>query len=118
LGNVTSIPAVDPRNCILNRTGLTTRDPSLVVTPVAGREQTATPLVYPNPAGKILHLTLPDEKPCRLRLLDPRGRCVLEHPAWQEKTLDLSEFSPGYYHLILEEEGASGKQTRHRVLKR
>lgn len=118
MGNVTSILAVDPRNCILNRTGLTTRDPSLVITSAGTMEQSGSSVVYPNPAGKVLFLTLPDGKPCRLRLLDPRGRCILDHSAWQGKTLDLTGYAPGYYHLILEQEGDPAKQTRHRVLKR
>ena len=112
MGNVLSIQAVDPKNWIVNRVGLTTRDANLVVTSNNEVLKTSDWEIFPNPSKGKVQISAPEPGKFILKVLDPKGRFVLKQEFENKTSIDLSAFQSGIYLLQIENQNGSGRTLR------
>lgn len=93
--NFVSVNAVDPLNYIINKAGAITQNPNLSVADL--QQEAETLLIYPNPTEGQLTVVFSDEQPRTLRLIDQKGKTVLEQKVVSMETIDLSGFGSGQY---------------------
>jgi len=102
LGNISSIQSLDPKNWIVNRSGLTSKDPSLVVTANSEIIESKIWTIFPNPTQN--KATIMAAKPGKyiLKILDTRGRFIEERVFENKSSLDIEKWQSGIYILKLE----------------
>ena len=68
--------------------------------------------VFPNPAGDVLHVKLPNQIPVNLQLTDAKGQVVYERKAvtGDKLSIDVSGYKSGVYVLVLRSGGKVAKR--------
>lgn len=115
IGNVSTIASIDPKNWIVNKTGTTAKDPTLVITGSLDREMPGTPVLYPNPTTGKVRFGLNDPGTAQLHVLDPKGRLVHSVSIHSDATVDLSPYPAGTY--LFQILTPSGQKT-HRLVRK
>ena len=112
MGNVSSIFSVDPNNWIVNRTGLTSRDPNLVLTSIENVTEKENWTVFPNPAKGLVQVSGSSNGDAVLKVLNTKGKFLFSKRFNQETSVDLTEFPSGIYLFKIEENDGLGKTFR------
>lgn len=112
--NFVAVNAVDPLNYIINKTGTITQNSNLSV---SGLQQEAETLVlYPNPTEGQLTVIFSDAQPRTFRLIDQKGKLVMEQQVTSRESVNLSGLSTGQY-LVEVIDSNQAKMTR-KVIKK
>ncbi|MBX2949324.1 MAG: T9SS type A sorting domain-containing protein [Crocinitomicaceae bacterium] len=112
--NFVAVNAVDPLNYIINKTGTITQNSNLSV---SGLQQEAETLVlYPNPTEGQLTVIFSDAQPRTFRLIDQKGKLVMEQQVTSRESVNLSGLSTGQY-LVEVIDSKQAKMTR-KVIKK
>lgn len=93
--NFQSINAVDPINYIINRVGTIAQDNELSVHSV--EQENLSALLYPNPTSGNLTITFSGNEKRSLRVIDQKGKIVLEQEVLSADVINLATLNAGQY---------------------
>lgn len=113
VGNFNTINGVDPKNDIINGNGPLSQNPSLSVE--SSSMVTPSVILFPNPTTSDLTVQFTGS-PRALRIIDQKGRVVLEQTVSENETINLSNLQAGHY--LVELQDASKEIITRSVIKR
>lgn len=116
LGNVSGTPQLDPRNCIINKTTLVQKDPTLVITTNGSAEVVKDARFLPDENSGTFILDAPGKGAFAFDLLDLRGRLLFSGNLENGSRIDLSSRPSGQYLIRMTAE--NGGRIVHRILHR
>lgn len=93
--NFQSVNAVDPLNYIINRVGTITQENNLSVGNPTAAENTL--ILYPNPVEGQLTVVFSDEQPRTFRVIDQKGKLVMEQQVTSQESVNVSGLTTGQY---------------------
>lgn len=93
--NFQSINAVDPVNYIINRVGTIAQDDELSVHSI--QQENLSAILYPNPTSGSLTVTFSGNEKRSLRVIDQRGKIVLEQEVFSADVINLTTLNAGQY---------------------
>lgn len=97
--NFQSVNSVDPINYIINRVGTIAQDNELSVHSVDKENLSA--ILYPNPTSGNLTVTFSGNEKRSLRVIDQKGKSVLEQEVFSSDVIDLTSLNAGQYLIEL-----------------
>lgn len=112
--NFQSVNAIDPLNYIINKSGGIIHNPSLSLTDPEKEKLSA--IVYPNPTSGQLTVEFPGNEKRYLRVVDQKGKVVVEQEVSSSDRVDLAQLNAGQY-LVELADNSKHKVTR-KVIKR
>lgn len=112
--NFQSVNSVDPLNYIINKVGSITQNPNLSVGEF--QKDDLTTILYPNPTEGLLTVEFSDNQPRMLRVIDQKGKVVLEQQVLSADMVNLSALNAGQY-LVELSDGQKNRVTR-KVIKK
>ncbi len=112
--NFQSVNAIDPLNYIINKSGGIIHNPSLSLTDPEKEELSA--IVYPNPTSGQLTVEFPGNGKRYLRVVDQKGKVVVEQEVSSSDRVDLTQLNAGQY--LVELTDSSKHTVTRKVIKR
>ncbi len=102
-GTVTAI-TLDPNQWLVHTVNQIVYDPSLIITSSSIAQEAKRILLYPNPAGVEIQLSIPENYKDTAKLYDATGQELRSFPLDGETViLKTNELSPGLYLIVLQE---------------
>lgn len=112
--NFQSVNAVDPLNYIINKAGSITQNTDLSVGTLQKDDLSA--IIYPNPTDGQLTVEFSDSQIRSLRIIDQKGKTVLEQEIASSGVVDLTKLNAGQY--LVELTGSKKNTVIRKVIKR
>lgn len=93
--NFQSVNAIDPMNYIINKSGGIIHNPSLSLTDLGNDKLSA--ILYPNPTSGQLTVEFTGTEKRSLRVVDQKGKVVVEQEVSSSDRVDLTQLNAGQY---------------------
>lgn len=112
--NFVSVNSVDPLNYIVNKVGTISQNNNLsVLTP---EQDAVAAILYPNPTSGQLKIEFSDNQKRSLRIIDQKGKVVLEREIISTDVIDLTNLNAGQYLVELTDD--KNNSITRKVIKR